>query len=80
MLQIQSLNKFSIPIKGTNCTYWKKFNNLQFQTTPSQYQLIYSFKKISQKMLKIESWNEVVTDGKMDGRTLHANFWMESIT
>ena len=80
--EIDHENQFSTRIKGNNIVLiWRNLPNLQSQITPPQYQLLYKvWKKISQEMLKMESGNDVVTDGRTDGMTLIANFWTDGKT
>ena len=71
MLKIESGNNFLTSIKDHNSglideIYPSTIPNYSFLIST----LIQSLKKMGQKMLKIESGNEALTDGCTDGRTL----------
>ena len=75
MLKIESGNEFLTSIKGNNSglideIYPSTIPNHSFLIST----LIQSLKKIGQKLLKIESGNEALTDGQTDGRTLKRKF------
>ena len=73
MIKLESGNEFSTPIKGNKSAFL--FDEIYPSTHSSQVSsLIQSLKK-SAKMLKIESGNEAVTDGRqIDRRSLNTNF------